>query len=89
MNDIIDTLKERKSRYGAYSDNAYLTQALLGTCMIHPGWGNLTPVQSETLHMIFHKVSRILNGDPNYHDSWHDIAGYATLQANLCEKDND
>lgn len=26
-----------------------------------------------------HKQARILNGDPNYADSWHDIAGYATL----------
>lgn len=29
--------------------------------------------------MIVHKIGRILNGDPNYADSWHDIAGYATL----------
>ena len=29
--------------------------------------------------MILHKIGRILNGDPNYADSWHDIAGYAKL----------
>ena len=29
--------------------------------------------------MILHKLARILNGDPNYVDSWHDIAGYAIL----------
>lgn len=26
-------------------------------------------------------MKRILNGDPDYHDSWHDIAGYAQLVA--------
>jgi len=29
--------------------------------------------------MICHKISRIVNGDPNYKDSWHDIIGYAKL----------
>jgi hypothetical protein len=37
--------------------------------------------QSEALEMIAHKIARILNGDPNYVDSWLDIAGYATLVA--------
>ncbi len=35
--------------------------------------------------MIFHKIARIINGDPNYADSWVDIAGYATLVANRLE----
>jgi hypothetical protein len=35
--------------------------------------------------MIFHKLARIANGDPNYHDSWHDIAGYAKLVADRLE----
>jgi hypothetical protein len=26
-----------------------------------------------------HKVARILNGDPDYADSWRDIIGYARL----------
>jgi len=29
--------------------------------------------------MIAHKIGRILNGDPDYQDSWHDIIGYARL----------
>ena len=29
--------------------------------------------------MIQHKIARVLNGDPNYPDNWHDIAGYARL----------
>lgn len=37
--------------------------------------------QMEALEMIVHKIGRILNGDPDYSDSWRDIAGYATLVA--------
>jgi hypothetical protein len=33
--------------------------------------------------MIQHKVARILNGEPDYSDNWHDIAGYATLVDDL------
>lgn len=29
--------------------------------------------------MILHKIARIMNGDPDHIDHWHDIAGYATL----------
>ena len=29
--------------------------------------------------MIVHKIARILAGDPNHADHWHDIAGYAIL----------
>lgn len=41
----------------------------------------MAPDQIECLEMIAHKVGRILNGDPHYHDSWLDVAGYATLVA--------
>lgn len=44
-------------------------------------WNSLAADQKEALEMIAHKVGRILNGDPNYDDSWIDIAGYATLVA--------
>jgi len=37
--------------------------------------------QQEALDMICHKIGRILNGDPDYADNWHDIAGYAQLVA--------
>lgn len=47
------------------------------------GWflPRLQPDQQEALDMICHKIGRILNGDPDYADSWHDIAGYAQLVA--------
>lgn len=42
---------------------------------------DLAPDQRESLEMVMHKIARIINGDPNYADSWHDIAGYAKLVA--------
>jgi len=38
--------------------------------------------------MIAHKIARIINGDPNHLDSWHDIAGYATLVEQELKNDN-
>ena len=29
--------------------------------------------------MVVHKIVHILNGDPDYTDSWHDIGGYVKL----------
>lgn len=45
----------------------------------------MDPDQIECLEMIAHKIGRILNGDPNYGDSWRDISGYATLVADRLE----
>jgi hypothetical protein len=50
-------------------------------CAIRNKWTGLAPDQQEALDMIAHKIARILNGDPNYADSWVDIAGYAQLVA--------
>ena len=47
--------------------------------IINESHANLKSYQRESLDMIVHKIARILNGDPNHVDSWHDIAGYATL----------
>jgi hypothetical protein len=43
------------------------------------GWDRLDASMKESLEMVAHKVGRILNGDPTYADSWHDIAGYVKL----------
>ena len=43
------------------------------------GWETLSFDAAEALDMIQHKIARILNGDPNYIDSWTDIIGYARL----------
>ena len=73
------TVEERGNRYGAFKDGADIMQELKSVMRDTPNWSNLTPSQREALEMIQHKVGRILNGDPNYTDSWHDIKGYAHL----------
>lgn len=76
---IDDTLAERGSRYGEFPGHADITQNLKRTMGKTPGWGRLADDQKEALEMMAHKIGRILNGDPNYIDSWTDIAGYARL----------
>ena len=73
------TVEERGNRYGAFKDGADIMQELKSVMRSTRNWSNLTPSQREALEMIQHKVGRILNGDPNYTDSWHDIKGYAHL----------
>jgi len=76
---VNDTLSERGQKYGPFSVHAEITQELKRTIANRPGYHRLSDAQREALSMIFHKIGRIINGDPNYADSWHDIAGYATL----------
>jgi len=54
-------------------------QSLKRVVQTEVGWDRLTDVQREALHMILHKVGRIISGNPNTHDHWDDIAGYAKL----------
>ena len=79
--DISTTLAERGTRYGDFPGHAKITQGLKRTMRASPKWGSLTDQQREALEMVAHKIGRILNGDPNYHDSWHDIIGYTKLVA--------
>lgn len=84
--DIAATLAERGSRYGDFSEHARITQAIKVAMADSPNWASLAPDQKEALGMIAHKAGRILNGDPNFHDSWHDIVGYTKLVADRLEQ---
>lgn len=79
MAEIRSTLAERGQRYGVFADHARISQALKRAVQTEPGWNRLSDSQAEALEMVLHKVARIVNGDPDYADSWHDVAGYATL----------
>jgi hypothetical protein len=80
-------LAERGTRYGPFTGQAEISQQLKGVVRsFEASRGcDLDPDQREALEMICHKMARILNGDPNYHDSWADIAGYAKLVADRLE----
>jgi hypothetical protein len=86
--DLTATLEERGKRYGRFTSHAEIAQDLKGRIHIHlmaralgGRDGRLAPDQQEALDMICHKIGRIINGDPDYADSWIDIAGYAQLVA--------
>lgn len=82
--DITATLTERGQRYGVFREHAEITQQLKRVIAIYVRRKPvcfLAPDQQEALDMICHKIGRIINGDPDYADTWHDIAGYAQLVA--------
>lgn len=85
------TLDERGKRYGDFTDHARVAQKLQDTLRNHSipsghgvhttciPWHHLTSVQKQALTVICDKLARIISGDPNYADNWHDIQGYAKL----------
>ena len=81
MTDVTEVLEERGSRYGLFTGHADVTQKIKHVMTRGVSWHKLAPDQKEALEMIAHKIGRIINGDPDYDDSWVDIAGYAQLVA--------
>ena len=80
-NDLQSILKERGNDYGEFSDIAELSQNIEQALS---GAGNLRNAPAyvrEAMKMVVHKMCRIACGNPLHHDSWRDIAGYATLAA--------
>lgn len=88
VTDVNQMLAGRESRYGSFQNHASISQALKSVMQARSGWDRLAADQKEALEMVQHKVARILNGDPNWHDSWLDVAGYSTLVANRLEKED-
>lgn len=82
-----DILAERGNRYGTFVGHAEIAQDLKRSMTQHLDKRNkiLDDDQWEALEMIAHKIARIINGDPNYYDSWADIAGYAKLVSDRLE----
>lgn len=72
-------LAERAKTHGSYEVHARVTQHLKQTVEREPSYLRLTDCQREAVHMIFHKIGRIIAGNANYADHWDDIAGYAKL----------
>jgi hypothetical protein len=87
MNDITNVLEERGARYGKFTGHAEVTQMLktVIASALNKRNRTLAPDQQEALDMVCHKIGRIVNGDPDYADSWVDIAGYAKLVADRLE----
>lgn len=83
---IEETLKERQNTHGPFTGNSFTSQELKQIMRMSPNWSKLSPHQREAIDMTCHKFGRILHGDPNYHDHWHDIIGYIRLVEQDLEK---
>lgn len=83
-NNIEAALAERGARYGDFTDHACTAQFIQDVMRETPGWSRLSSVQKQALTVIADKQARILTGDPNYKDNWHDIQGYAKLAEDRC-----
>lgn len=88
---IQNTLEQRGERYGEFKDVAQLSNDMMRLLQAAPNYNTaLSDSQHFALVMITNKMARIVNGDPNYIDNWHDIAGYATLveqELNVTKRD--
>lgn len=82
---VDEVLNERGKRYGKFTGHAAITQAIKSVMFNTRQDLELAADQREALEMIAHKIGRIINGDPDYADSWVDIAGYAKLVADRLE----
>ena len=85
---VRQTLKTRQDQYGSFEDVAMFTEQMVDV-MRKGYYEKLAYNQKMALYMICSKMARIVNGNPNHKDSWHDIAGYATLIDNELESEKD
>lgn len=78
---VDETIKQRDSVHGDYQASAqlFLDLAVVLNTALGERDTRLSPSQSLSLTMIMLKTARIVCGDPDHADHWHDIAGYARL----------
>lgn len=74
--ELEQTIAQRRGRYGPLIESGEVAMKLEDYLRSLPGWERLAYDQREALAMVMHKISRIMCGDPDYDDSWVDIAGY-------------
>ena len=79
MKDVTETLDQREIRYGEYRKVSGTAQFLKDILRAGDSWNGMEPYMQESLDLICNKLARIVNGDPFYDDSWHDVGGYAKL----------
>ena len=79
------TLAERQAQYGCFEDVAFVTENIMATLskVRVNGLNDLPHTHRMALYMIASKMARIVNGDFNHKDGWHDIGGYSKLIEDL------
>lgn len=88
-NSIKETLESRKSAHGCFWESSNTCATLKRTMQSTPNWPLMEPAKQRALEMVVEKVTRILYGDHNFADHWHDIAGYVSLIDNYITTGNE
>lgn len=86
-NEVKAVLEQRGNRYGDFFDVAAIYSQIIDA-VYAPG-NEYTPSQKHALDAIAMKLARIANGDPNYIDNWVDIQGYARLEQEILERNDE
>lgn len=81
MRDINATLKARARTHGNFEEQARTAVAIKRAVYSAPNARKLSDDQREAIDQITVKLSRLMHGDHNEPEHWHDLAGYATLVA--------
>lgn len=81
------TLAERQSTYGCFEDVAFVTENIINV-LKKCNYNKMPHTHRMAMYMIASKMARLVNGDCNHLDSWHDIGGYAKLIENLIKENN-
>lgn len=74
-----ETIDNRENIHGSFEQRSRVAQQLIDVMVSAKGWAFLSFSQKQALTEIAGKISRVLHGDANHPDHWHDIAGYAEL----------
>ena len=91
----VEILIDRNKTHGDFNANARVSQELkqviYNATIIHedkpiPAYTRLNYSHREALDMICLKLSRAITGNPNVREHWVDLAGYATLIADMCQE---
>lgn len=85
ITSVEDTLTERQATHGNFEQYSSVVRELKDIIALAK---NLHVVQQEALDQIMGKIARIIVGNPDEPDHWHDIAGYATLAEKWLRGDN-
>lgn len=82
------TLAERQKSYGCFEDVATVTEEIIKALKIG-NYDNMPKPHKMAMYMIASKMARLVNGDFNHLDSWHDIGGYSKLIEKLIGGENE
>jgi hypothetical protein len=78
-------LNERGTTHGSFADNARYAQHLRAFWRTSPSWESMPLEHREALDQFAGKLSRILSGQSMFRDHFLDVAGYASLAAEVCD----